>query len=85
MTSETPQSEKPKSNPGYNINSVVDRLDTIALFFAASGFCIYYFVEYFKSDLIDNKFLTFPAVIAIVSAILFSYKWVAKTSAYDNE
>jgi hypothetical protein len=73
MTSETP-----KSNRKVNLQVIVDYLDTIALFFAAFGFALYSIVEYFKSDLIDNKFLTLPAIIAIISAILFSYKWVQK-------
>jgi hypothetical protein len=78
MTSETPPSEKPKSNAGWNIHAVIDRLDTIALFVASSLIAICASIYYYRLELPDDKFLTFASFVSIIGVILFCYKWVQK-------
>jgi uncharacterized membrane protein len=78
MTSETPPSEKSKSNAGWNIHAVIDRLDTIALFVASSLIAICASIYYYRLELPDDKFLTFASFVSIIGVILFCYKWVQK-------
>jgi type III secretory pathway component EscS len=67
-----------KSNAGWNIHAVIDRLDSIALFMLATVIAVVASFLYYIYELPENKFLTFASFIAIVGVILFCYKWVQK-------